>query len=86
MRHVWQKIQEGNFGNKYDAECDAYAYTYIILKKYLASNNRLTAELESELDESREKRRRDYLDRCPGVRCPNVRQTLAASDGLCFRQ
>ncbi len=85
MRHLWQKTQVGKFSDRCDAECDAYAYTYIILKKYLASANRLTAEVESELDQNRERRRQDYVGCCPGFRCPHLRQTSATSDGLCLQ-
>jgi uncharacterized protein YjaZ len=52
LRHAWQKqnIPDVFKNDEAQSEADAYAYSYEVLRRYLASSGRLTDELKWEID------------------------------------
>ena len=52
LRHAWQKqnIPDVFKNDEARSEADAYAYSYEVLRRYLASSGRLTDELKWKID------------------------------------
>lgn len=65
-RHIFQKDKDISiFNDECQAEGDAYPYGYDVLTRYFASKDRLTPEIEAEIDEKRERARSVFLERWP---------------------
>jgi len=71
VRHTWQKARHPDVFDDYcRAECDAYAYAYEALERYLEKCRKedFTPEIRSDIEQKRESVRFKLSQHCPHVR------------------